>query len=90
MKKKIHAGFTMIDEEVMKILSDVLKIKIYQLLAVKRQIDLESDVLHTLRIAGILTTQRSQADLVKYCKIIIPPYFGFEAAGILLRDVKSN
>ena len=41
-------------------------------------------------MAGTICSQRNQSDLVKYIKEQLPIYFGFEAANILLRDVKSE
>ena len=51
---------------------------------------LENEVVNIVNISGSLTNQRSHADLIKYAKVKIPPFFGFEGASLLLRDVKSN
>jgi len=52
--------------------------------------NLENEVVNIINIAGSLTNQRSQADLIKYAKVTIPPFFGFEGASLLLRDVRNN
>jgi hypothetical protein len=41
-------------------------------------------------LAGSICSQRNQNDLVKNIREKLPEYLGFEAAGILLRDVKSD
>ena len=83
-------GFGLIDEQVMTILSIVVRVKLDQLLALRRKSELEREVTQTIRLAGAICTQRSQADLVKHVKLTLPGYFGFEGASILLRDVKTN
>ena len=85
-----HMGFGLIDEQVMTILSIVVRVKLDQLLALRRKSELEREVTQTIRLAGAICTQRSQADLVKHVKLTLPGYFGFEGASILLRDVKTN
>ena len=71
-------------------MASLLKLKFGQLVALGRMKKLEQEVINTLNMAGTLTTQRSNTDLIKYCKLTIPAYFGFEGAAILLRDVKNE
>jgi len=73
-----------------QILALIVRTKLDQLLAIKRMTVLENEVINIVNIAGQLTNQRSQADLIKYAKITIPPFFGFEGASLLLRDTKNN
>jgi len=47
-------------------------------------------VLSTIDLAGSICTEKNLKDFVKNIKEKLPGYFGFEAAGILLRDVKSD
>ena len=61
-----------------------------QLLSQRRKSELENEVLKTIELAGVICTQRSQEDLVKNIKLLLPQFFGFEGANILLRDVKTN
>lgn len=56
----------------------------------KRCRSLENEVIITLKVAGRLCTQRTYADLIKSCKKIVPAYFDFEAANILLKDIKTG
>ena len=44
----------------------------------------------TIKVAGKICTQKSQIELVKMVKESLPDFFGFEAAGILLRDQKTD
>ena len=48
--------------------------------------EMEKEVLATIDLAGVLCNQRSQPELVKLVKKLLPPYFGFEAVGVMLRD----
>lgn len=64
--------------------------KIESIMTRSKQKDLQNEVIHTLKIAGLMSNQRSYADLIYSCKQVIPQYFGFEAANILLRDVKTG
>ena len=70
-------GFGLIDEQVMTILSIVVRVKLDQLLALRRESELEREVTQTIRLAGAICTQRSQADLVKHVKLTLQVYFGF-------------
>lgn len=74
----------------MQILSMAIRLKIDQLLSLKKRKQLENEVIQTINLAGRLTTQRSITDLIKEAKICIPEFFGFEGASILLRDVKAD
>ena len=51
---------------------------------------MQREVIHTIDLAGAICTQRSQNDLVKSIKEYLPPFFGFESAALLLRDVKTD
>ena len=51
---------------------------------------MQKEVLATIKLAGAICSQRTQSDLVANIKAHLPDYFGFEAAGVLLRDVKTD
>ena len=51
---------------------------------------MEREVLATIDLAGTICNQRSQPELVKLMKKMLPPYFGFEAVGVMLRDQKTD
>lgn len=51
---------------------------------------MEEEVIKTIELAGVISTQRSQNDLITKVKEELPKFFGFESAAILLRDVKSG
>lgn len=74
----------------MQMIALLVRTKLDQIVSQNFMRKLESEVLHIINIAGSLTTQRSQVDLIKFTKITIPPFFGFEGASILLKDVKTN
>ena len=87
---KKHVGFSLIDEQVIKLIATVLNIKMDQLVAVKNKTNMQEEVLKTIELAAGICSERNQIDLVKNMKEQLPKYFGFEAAGILLRDVKTD
>jgi hypothetical protein len=67
-EKKLHIGFNQLDEEVMKIIGNVIKLKIDSMMTKMKQKELENEVIHTLKIAGLMSNQRSYADLIYSCK----------------------
>ena len=71
-------------------LSVVVRIKLDQMLSVRRKRELEKEVTQTISLAGAICTCRSQIDLIKHIRLSLPGYFGFEGANILLRDVKTD
>lgn len=59
-------------------------------MALKKKLNMQEEVLNTIELAAGICSERNQTDLVKSMKERLPKYFGFEAAGILLRDVKTD
>ena len=51
---------------------------------------MEKEVLDTIKIAGVLCNQKTQAELVRHIKQLLPGFFGFEEVGVMFRDVKSD
>lgn len=51
---------------------------------------MQQEVIHTIELAGIICTQRSQPELVRLLKKHLPIYFGFQGVGVLLKDQKSD
>lgn len=45
---------------------------------------------NTIRVAGIISTQRSYSDIILAISEELPSFFEFEGVAILLRDSKSN
>lgn len=87
---KKHIGFNFIDEQVMNLLSSIVSIKFDQIKAIRMKHSMQTEVLNTIELAGKICSQRNSNDLVKNMKEVLPKYFGFEAAGVLLRDVKTD
>lgn len=61
-----------------------------QLLANRKKKEMQREVINTIKLAGAVCSQRNQSDLIVNIKEHLPIYFGFEAAGVLLRDVKTD
>lgn len=51
-QKKLFSGFNLVDEEVMKILSEIIKVKLESQMVIKRCRSLENEVIVTLKVAG--------------------------------------
>ena len=51
---------------------------------------MQNEVLDTIWMAGVICNQRSKAELIKHIKDLLTKFFGFEQAGVLLRDTKNN
>ena len=74
----------------MAVVANLIKIKVDQIEALQSKLDMQREVIHTIDLAGAICTQRSQNDLVRSIKQYLPPFFGFETASVLLRDVKTD
>jgi hypothetical protein len=71
-RKKHHYGFNKLDEQVLQIIAFSVKMKIESLLANAMSNKLQDEVVSTLKIAGAISSQRSHADFIKQCKLMIP------------------
>jgi len=89
-ERKQHIGFAMIDRQVAQILTVAINLKLDQLSSAQQRRAMEREVLDTIEIAGLLCNQRSQAELVRNIKQLLPGFFGFEEVGVMFRDVKSD
>lgn len=90
IKAKQYVGFSSIDRHVVQLVATVLKLKLDQINSIQRKIEMEDEVLQTIKIAGIICNQRSQPELIKQFKLLLPAFFGFESVGVMMRDVKTN
>jgi len=46
----------------------------------------QNEVIATIKLAAVVTTQRSYSDYLTACKQALPEFFGFEGVGILFYD----
>lgn len=83
-------GFPMIDQHTIHLLSNILSLKLDQLQAQKQESDMQQEVIQTIELAGTICTQRSQPELVRLLRKHLPPFFGFQGVGVLLKDQKSE
>ena len=51
---------------------------------------MQNEVVDSIKLAGSICTQRSQAELIRLLRKHLPVFFGFQAVGILLKDQKTN
>ena len=56
VKKKEYLGFSMIDEQVMIILTTLARMKIQQLIAEREKKAMEEEVIKTIELAGVICT----------------------------------
>lgn len=47
----------------------------------------EEEVVNTIQLASSICTQRNYRDLLRNIRISLPTFLGFEAVGVLLRDL---
>ena len=47
------------------------------------------EVLDSIKLARMICTQRSYSELFQNMRELLPSFFGFESAGIILRDQQS-
>jgi hypothetical protein len=85
----VHEGFSVVDEKILGIFSSVVKLKVEQMLSVKSNLAMQQEVVDTIKVTGLISTQRSQGDLVKSIKLHLPEFFGFEGASLMFYDIKS-
>ena len=78
------------DQQMFLAIASVFRLKIAELYSVTKKNEMQDEVLQTIELAGKICTQRSQPELIKIMKLQLPQFFGFEAVGIMLRDMKSN
>jgi len=55
-----------------------------------KELDMQNEVVETIRLAGTICTQRSQPELVRLLKKHLPIFFGFQGVGVMLKDQKSS
>jgi hypothetical protein len=60
--------------------------KLDKIIAEQEIIVKETEVLNTIRLASNICTQKNYRDLLRKMKETLPPFFGFESVGILLKD----
>ena len=68
----------------MQILATALKQRLAEIEAVQERARMQHEVVQTIRVAGSICNQRSKAELVHELKTLLPPFFGFEAVGVML------
>lgn len=89
-EKTVFKGFSMNEQQIFLAVASVFGLKISELYFLHKKSDMQHEVLRTIELAGKICTQRSQPELISIMKSHLPEFFGFEAVGIMLRDVKSN
>jgi len=88
MKKNsvFYAGFTNTDEIFLSLIGNAFQTKLYQILANRQMRATQNEVVATMKLASVITTQRSYCDYITAAKQALPEFFGFEGVGILFFD----
>ena len=94
-KKKKNApqfrqGFTQVDEVFMNLVGSLFQTKVQQIMTNQDLIHARKEVITTVEVASQITTNRTYADLITTIQKYTPQYFGFDAVGIMFRDIKNG
>jgi len=79
-----------IDHIIFGIFSSMIQLKMDTLLAEREVKVKKNHLFDTLWLASRITTQRSYKNLIREIKCLLPLYFDFQAAGVLLLDTKTK
>lgn len=74
----------------MNLMGGLIQTKLHETLATLEKREVQQEVMATMKMAGLMTTQRSYSDYLTESKKALPDFFGFEGVGILLFDIKFN
>lgn len=80
----------MFDEMFFHIACKFVEVKLHELMSRHETKQHKQEVIDTIKLASVVSTQRSYADLILKMKKLIPDYLGFEGLGILFRDTKTD
>ena len=86
----LSKGFKMADENFLYLFSRIMQSKIYEMSAQLEIHRVEKQLIMSLNLASMISTQRSCSDLTLVCNELLPSYLGFEGLGLLFRDTKDN
>lgn len=89
-KRTIYKGFSIIARHIIEIFSIILSVKLDGMDSQNRENEIKDEIMHTIRLAGEISTKRSLPELAQSIKKLLPKYFDFEAVGVLFRDQKSE
>ncbi len=80
----------MTDELIFRLIGNILQTKLQQAHAFREKRHIQKEVVQTIKISSLISTQRSYADLILASQEVLPGFFQFEGLGILFRDKKTN
>ena len=83
-------GFTMIDEVFLSLIGGLLQTKVAEIISIDEKIKVQKEVLATIKMSALITTQRSYTDYITAVKQALPEFFGFEGLGVLFFDSKAK
>lgn len=84
------AGFTLTDEIFLTLIGSLFQTKLHQLTAQRDVRRTRKEVVNTIEMASVITTQRSYSDFIIQAKDSLAKFFGFEGVGIMFADTKLN
>lgn len=92
MKKNstFYSGFTATDELIFRLIGNILQTKLQYSHALIEKRAIQKEVVETIKMSSLISTQRSYSDLIIASQEVLPSFFQFEGLGILFRDKKTN
>ena len=89
-KRTIYKGFSITAQHIIELFSIMLSIKLDVIDSRNRENEIKGEIMHTIELAGEISTKRSLPELALAMKRLLPKYFDFEAVGVLFRDQKAE
>jgi hypothetical protein len=74
---KISAGFSMFDDMFFQMACVFVQVKLHELIERQERNVHKQEVVDTIKLVSIVSTQRTYADLILQMKKLIPAYLGF-------------
>ena len=84
------SGFSLTDEIFLYLIGSLFQTKLHQLQAQRDVRKTRKEVVNTIEMASVITTQRSYSDFIINAKASLARFFGFEGVGIMFADTKLN
>ena len=81
-----YLGFAMVDEHIIKTFCNYIHMKIERMLAKRKAVINERNVVDTLQLISDICTQRTHKGLILKMKNKLPKFMNFQSAGVLIYD----
>jgi hypothetical protein len=83
-------GFHLQDELILRLLCQILQLKLDSIVCMKEVTRIEKEITNTIQLTSQIAAQKNLRYLNLKLKENLPAFFGFESVGLLLRDLNRN